>query len=232
FRVPSDVRSLLFGSKIASHYVQPHIGGDLALFMGMAKSLLEKNGHDTAFIDVHTSGFDDFRRQVETTTWDEIAASSGTEQATIEQLAELYRASKNTVFAWAMGVTHHLHGTQTVQSIANLALLRGMVGRRHAGMMPIRGHSNVQGMGSVGVAPALKKAMLERFEREIGVEPPQTPGYDTMACMEAADRGEMDVAFCLGGNLYGSNPDAAFAARALQKIGQVVYLSTTLNTGH
>jgi anaerobic selenocysteine-containing dehydrogenase len=131
-----------------------------------------------------------------------------------------------------MGVTHHTHGTDNVKMIANLALLRGMVGRQSAGLMPIRGHSNVQGVGSVGVTPVLKQALLKRFEERLGIEAPRSPGLDTMACMEAADHGEMDVAMCLGGNLYGSNPDAAFAEQALQKIGLVTYLSTTLNTGH
>jgi anaerobic selenocysteine-containing dehydrogenase len=116
--------------------------------------------------------------------------------------------------------------------IANLALLRGMVGRPNAGFMPIRGHSNVQGLGSVGVTPSLKTAMLERFERRLGVRPPTSPGLDTMACIEAASRGEMSVALCLGGNLFGSNPDARFAEQAIGKLDLVAYLSTTLNTGH
>ncbi len=131
-----------------------------------------------------------------------------------------------------MGITHHLHGTANVKMIANLALLRGMVGRPNAGLMPIRGHSNVQGIGSVGVAPQLKKAILERYERRLKIKAPPSPGLDTMACMEAAERGEMDVAVCLGGNLYGSNPDSAFAERAISRTGCVAYLSTTLNTGH
>ena len=88
-----------------------------------------------------------------------------------------------------------------------------------AGLLPIRGHSNVQGMGSVGVAPLLKQAILQRYEERLGVKPPTSPGLDTMACMDAADRGEMDVALCLGGNLYGSNPDAVYAQQALAKIG-------------
>jgi anaerobic selenocysteine-containing dehydrogenase len=116
--------------------------------------------------------------------------------------------------------------------IANLALLRGMVGRPSAGLMPIRGHSNVQGVGSVGVTPQLKQAILERFEQRLGIQIPKSPGLDTMACMEAADRGEMSAAVCLGGNLYGSNPDAAFAQKALAKIGCITYLTTTLNTTH
>ena len=232
FRVPSNVRSLLFGSKIASHYLQPHIGGDLALFTGVAKSILSANAHDPSFIESHTEDFDAFCAQVEATEWDDIVENSGVERSQIEQLAALYAKAKNAVFAWAMGVTHHEHGTNTVQAIANVALLRGMVGRKGAGVMPIRGHSNVQGMGSVGVTPVLKQAILERFESRLGIEVPKSPGYDTMACMQAAARGEMDVAFCLGGNLYGSNPASQFAADALNKIDQVVYLSTTLNTGH
>ncbi len=232
FRVPSDVRSLLFGTKIATQYVQPNVGGDLALLSGVAKDILEQGAQDNAFIAEHTEGFEEFRKQIESTTWDEIVAQSGVPREAIREVAEAYLNAKNAVIGWCMGITHHRHGTNNVQMIANVALLRGMVGRKNAGLMPIRGHSNVQGLGSVGVTPALKQAMLERFEQRLGIEVPKSPGYDTMACMEAADRGEMDLAFCLGGNLYGSNPDSAYAQLAMEKINTIVYLSTTLNTGH
>jgi molybdopterin-dependent oxidoreductase alpha subunit len=232
FRVPSDVRSLLFGSEIASQYVQPHIGGDLALLTGVAKEVLERRAHDAAFIEKHTEGFAEFERQVAGTTWDEIVEQSGVERDVIRQIAEQYLAAKNVVIGWCMGITHHLHGVQNVQMIANVALLRGMVGRRQAGLMPIRGHSNVQGLGSVGVTPALKQAILQRFEQRLGIELPTSPGLDTMACMEAAHRREMDFALCLGGNLYGSNPDARYAYDALRNLRTIVHMSTTLNTGH
>ena len=125
----------------------------------------------------------------------------------------MYMSAKNAVFGWTMGITHHLHGVENVQMIANLALLRGMVGRPNAGLMPIRGHSNVQGMGSVGVTPQLKQAVLKRFEQRLGLRVPESRGLDTMACIEACGRGEMRTALCLGGNLFGSNPDATFAAQ-------------------
>ena len=232
FKVPSDVRSLLFGSEIASSYIQPNIGGDLALLIGVARIVLDQNAHDTDFIANHTNGFEEFKAEVEAVSWDEIEAASGVTRKDITQLALKYIASKNAVIAWAMGVTHHAHGTQTVQMIANIALLRGMIGRPNAGVMPIRGHSNVQGMGSVGVTPALKAGIIKRFEERLGVKPPTSPGYDTMACMKASERGEMDFALCLGGNLYGSNPDLQFAADSMAKLKQLVYMSTTLNTGH
>ncbi|MCA9026563.1 MAG: FdhF/YdeP family oxidoreductase [Planctomycetaceae bacterium] len=232
FRVPSDVRSLLFGTEIASQYVQPHIGGDIALLTGIAKEVLARGAQDDRFIEEATTGFPDFAQQVKQSSWESIENESGVSRGEIARIADRYVNSKNVVIGWAMGITHHLHGCDNVRMIANLALLRGMAGRPHAGLMPIRGHSNVQGMGSVGVTPTLKRAILERFEERMGIKVPTSPGYDTMACMEAADRGEMDVAFCLGGNLYGSNPDAKFALRSLSKVGCVAYLTTTLNTGH
>jgi molybdopterin-dependent oxidoreductase alpha subunit len=232
FRVPSDARSLLFGSEIASTYVQPHIGGDLALLTGIAKEVLEKHAQDDGFIQQHTEHFEEFRDQIQRTSWENITEQSGVSRDTIRDLAAQYLNSKNVIIAWCMGITHHLHGTRSVLSIANLALLRGMVGRSHAGLMPIRGHSNVQGLGSVGVTPALKQAMLQKFEQRLGVQLPTSPGYDTMACMQAAHRGEMDFALCLGGNLYGSNPDSRFALDAMQRLKTIVYMSTTLNTTH
>ncbi|MEZ5941437.1 MAG: FdhF/YdeP family oxidoreductase [Planctomycetaceae bacterium] len=232
FRVPSDVRSLLFGSSIASDYVQPHIGGDLALLTGIAKDVLARNAHLPEFIQQHTENFEAFRQQVESTSWDEILESSGVDRNTITRLADKFIKAKNVVIGWCMGITHHLHGTQNVQAIVNLSLLRGMVGREHAGLMPIRGHSNVQGLGSVGVTPALKQSMLKQVEQRFGIEVPTSPGYDTMACMQAAHQGEMDFAICLGGNLYGSNPATEYAAEAFSRLKTVVYLSTTLNSGH
>ena len=232
FRVPSDVKSLLFGSEIASDYIQPHIGGDIFWLLGVAKQVIECAAHDVSFIDEHTIGFAEFKHLAESTSWDEIVERSGVTRAEISTIAQQYINAENVVFGWCMGITHHLHGTNSVQMIANLALLRGMVGRRNAGVMPIRGHSNVQGLGSVGVTPALKTSMLQKLEQKLGVQVPTNPGYDTMACMEAAHRGEMDFAFCLGGNLFGSNPDPKYAADAFRNLKTVAYLSTTLNQGH
>lgn len=232
FRVPSDVRSLLFGTRIASLYIQPHIGGDIALLTGVAKQLLGSNQVDQAFVDGFTEGFAEFRSQVESTDWAEIERVSGVDRATIERFSTMYASAKSVVFGWTMGITHHVHGVENVRMIANVALLRGMVGRPHAGLMPIRGHSNVQGMGSVGVAPALKQVVLDRLESLLGVKLPTQPGLDTMACMQAAAEGRVKSAFCLGGNLFGSNPDATYARQALNNVELVSYLSTTLNTGH
>ena len=232
FRVPSDPWSLLFGSRIASLYVQPDIGGDLALLTGIAKRIVEIGAHDEAFLREHCDGWAELAARLSKVGWGEIYAKSGVDRAAIDAVAERYAVAKNVVFAWTMGITHHAHGVQSVQAIGNLALLRGMVGRPHAGLLPIRGHSNVQGIGSVGVTPKLKDAIFERLESHFGVQLPTDPGLDTLGCIDQAAAGALKLGFCLGGNLYGSNPDAAFAANALSKLDTIIYLSTSLNTGH
>ncbi|MCG8448275.1 MAG: FdhF/YdeP family oxidoreductase [Pirellulales bacterium] len=232
FAVPSDVRSLLFGSEIASLYVQPHIGGDLALLTGIAKQVVEEGDHDETFLHSFCNGWTQLAAELATVTWDEIVEKSGVSREQINTIARLYARSKNTVFSWTMGITHHAHGVQNVQAIGNLALLRGMVGRPGAGLLPIRGHSNVQGIGSVGVTPKLKDALFERLQNHFQVSLPTTAGRDTMQCLEGAEQGELKFGLCLGGNLFGSNPDAAYAAKALSSLDMLVYLNTTLNTGH
>ncbi|MBX7105869.1 MAG: FdhF/YdeP family oxidoreductase [Gemmataceae bacterium] len=231
FRVPSDPLSLLFGSKIASLYVQTHVGGDIALLTGVAKLLFERGTIEESFLAHHTDGATDFRSAVERTTWDDLTNLSGVSRAQMEAFADMYAGSHRTVFAWTMGITHHLHGVDNVRMIANLALMRGMVGKPGAGLLPIRGHSNVQGLGTVGVAPQLKQAVLDNLERVLGVSLPRSPGMDTMACTEAAAAGRMKTALCLGGNFYGASPDAQFTKDALGKLDMVCYLNTTLNTG-
>jgi molybdopterin-dependent oxidoreductase alpha subunit len=235
FRVPSDLRSLLCGSPIASLYLQPHVGGDIALLSGVAKALFERDAADAlarTFIDRHTRGFDPFRRHVEALRWDELAARSGVARDDLLRAADIYARSKAAVFGWTMGITHHLHGVDNVRAIVNLALLRGMVGRPGAGLLPIRGHSNVQGIGSVGVAPRLRDAVLARLESHFGVPVPRTAGLDTLAGLERMAAGGLRNAWCLGGNLFGASPDARWTAAALSRLESIVYLSTTLNTGH
>ncbi len=232
FRIPSDWRSLLFDARIATHYYQPHIGGDLALFSGLAKGVVEASAHDTPFIQQHCRGHEEYLDWLAQLSWSELASKSGVSEREMRELSELYAESRATIFGWTMGITHHVHGVENVNAIVNLALLRGMVGKEGAGLMPIRGHSNVQGIGSVGVTPKLKDAIFQGLSDHFSVSLPTTSGLDTMACMEAAQEGKIKAGICLGGNLFGSNPDANYARQALAKLQTLVTLSTTLNTGH
>ena len=233
FAIPSDFRSLYSrGSKIASEYIQVQIGGDIALLKGIAKAVIEAGKYDLKFMEDYTNGKDEYLADIQNTPWVTIVSNSGISKEKIQHIAEIYGNSKNVVFSWSMGITHHVHGSENVESIVCLALLRGMIGRRYAGLLPLRGHSNVQGIGSVGVTPSLKDKFYNNIEKHIGVQLPTVPGMDTMSCMKASLDRNIDLAFLLGGNLYQSNPDTQFAERALNAIPFKVYLNTTLNHGH
>lgn len=233
FALPKSPKSLLQGgSDIASEYLQPRIGTDLWLFKGIAKALLENDAADWKFIDQYCRDFDDFAADIHATDWDNIVSVCGIERSDIERIAHLYAQSSHAIFAWGMGMTHHLNGVENIEYIANLALLRGMIGKPFAGLLPLRGHSNVQGIGTVGVKPALPDYWVSGLEQHFGVKLPATTGMDTLASLEAAHRGDIDFALMLGGNLYAATPDSQWAVQALDRIGFKVFLTTTLNHGH
>jgi len=233
FASPSDLRSMLSGgSDVASHYLQPHLGGDLALMQGIAKVLIEDELVDQDFINEFTSGYSVFKNGILKLDWPTLEGSSGLSQNQIREVAELYAKSKNTIFTWSMGLTHHTHGVGNIETLVALSGLRGMVGKPGAGLLPLRGHSNIQGTGSMGFTPALKSGVLERVEKELSDTLPKQKGLDTMACMNASDRGEMRAAVMLGGNLLASNPDTQFASQALSKVPFKCYINTTMNMSH
>ncbi len=233
FALPKSPKSLLTGGdEIASDYLQPRIGTDIALLSGLAKAVIESGAEDQEFLDAHSAGFADFKTSVMQMDWDQIVAVCGVPRDAIERAANLYAQSKRAVFAWGMGMTHHLHGVENVEAIANLALLRGMVGKRYAGLLPLRGHSNVQGIGTIGVKPVLKDEVMARMEEALGIALPTRPGFDTMAAMQAASGCDVDAALVMGGNLFGASPDQAWAEQALDRVGFKLFLTTTLNRGH
>jgi len=232
FRIPSQPRSLLFGSDVSDIYLQPHVGSDVALFRALLKGVQECGGTDDEFLSRHVDGWEAVARDARDADWDGLQQACGLRRADLQPAIDAIVAARNGICMWAMGLTHHQHGVDNILALGNLAFARGWVGRPGCGLMPIRGHSNVQGVGSVGFTPALKKAFAERMEQAYGMPSPTGAGLDTYGSMVAADEGRIRVAVLLGGNLYGSNPDLAWAGTALRKIGVTAYLTTKLNPGH
>ena len=233
FAVPKSPKSMIAGgSWIASDYLQPNIGSDLELFNALAKALLEKNQIDEKFIAENTRGFGDYRRQLGASSWEQFCSVTGLAEERIKEIADVYAKAEHVVFAWGMGITHHRHGVDNVEAIANLALLRGMVGKRYAGLLPLRGHSNVQGIGTIGVKPVLLQDLFNRLESSLGIKLPDEEGLDTLGCLSKAYSADMDAAVLMGGNLLEATPDTKWAEQAFNNIGFKLFLTTTLNRGH
>lgn len=233
FAVPKSAKSMLSGGTwIASEYVQPKIGSDLLLLKGIAKALIESNAIDKNYIAEHTENFNQFAQDIHNSSWQDIVAATDISETEIRKIAAAYARSNNAVFAWGMGITHHKHGVENVEAIANLALLRGMIGKSAAGLLPLRGHSNVQGIGTVGVKPVLAEDVFKQIENVFNVQLPREKGLDTLACLQAASDKKIDAALLMGGNLFSATPNSNWAQQALNNIGFKAFLTTTLNRGH
>ncbi len=233
FAAPSDFKSMFKGGEsIATEYIQPHLGGDIAFIQGIIKWLDENDGLDLSYITAHTTDFDSYIENIRALNWESLKKNSGVTVESIAKIGGIYKNSINTVFCWSMGLTHHLHGVANIQTLVALALSRGMVGKPGAGLLPLRGHSNIQGTGSMGFTPKLKSEIEEKIQKELQLQLPDQPGLDTMACMEEANANNMDFALMLGGNLYGSNPDSKFAEQALNKIPFKCFINSTHNHSH
>lgn len=226
------IKSLLTGSDISSLYLQPVPGSDVALFVGIQKSLIEQGAIATEYLQAHTEGWEAVVERARSTNWETITETCGVSQAEIEAAATIISTSKGVVFAWAMGLTQHGNSVDNVYAIANTALITGNVGKEGAGVMPVRGHSNVQGFGSMGVTVKLRQEIQQALETLLGRPLSRVQGHHTRDLIEAADAGQVDSLICLGGNLYAANPDSTQAKKALGKIDTIIYLATKPNLGH
>ena len=232
FRLPSQAKSLVIGSRVSDLYIQPHIGGDIALMVALLKGVIESGVVDNDFVTNHADNWVAIRDAALAADWNELVERSGVPKSQIDECVQFLARAKSAVFMWAMGLTHHTHGVDNIRALANLAMSRGFLGTPGSGLMPIRGHSNVQGVGSVGVAPQLKEAFATSLRDKYGITAPNDSGMDTYACMQAAHAGNIDTALMLGGNLWGSNPDTQWSSEALARIGTSISLTTKLNQGH
>jgi molybdopterin-dependent oxidoreductase alpha subunit len=233
FSHPQRYESLLGrGTAIASLFLQVRVGGDAALFRGLAKVMLETGAIDRGFIDEFTSGFDAYAENVRETRWDDIVAGAGVTRAEIDAAARIAMRSERTIACWAMGLTQHKHAVATIQEVVNVMLLRGNIGRPGAGLCPVRGHSNVQGDRTMGIWEKMPDAFLDRLGRACDFEPPRAHGYDTVGAIEAMRAGKVRVFFAMGGNFLSAAPDTARTAEGLTKCALTVQVSTKLNRSH
>ncbi|HSP97990.1 MAG TPA: FdhF/YdeP family oxidoreductase [Candidatus Dormibacteraeota bacterium] len=220
--VPSTPASAVFGTDIADYWFPVAQRGDIAFLSGVIKILIERGWIDRDFVDRHTTGFGDLAAAVAPVDWPTLEAQAGMPRASMEEFAGLIRDARTAVLVWSMGITQHASGGEAVQMIVNLGLLRGYVGRERCGLMPIRGHSGVQGGAEMGAyATALPGGIAigpdaaQALSLEYGFPVPDAPGLTAPEMVEAAERGDLDLLYSLGGNLLRTLPDPAYVADAL-----------------
>ena len=223
--VPSSVDSALFGTEIADYWFPVSQGGDIAFLSGVMKILIEHDWIDYRFIDRHTAGIAKLCAKLSSLEWPEIERQAGLPRASMQKFAELIRDAKNAVLVWSMGITQHPFGSDSVQMILNLALARGYIGREKNGVMPIRGHSSVQGgaeMGAYATAfPGYQPVNAENaaaWSERYGFAVPDWVGLTATEMVESAERGELDLLYCLGGNFLRTLPEPEYVRPALRNV--------------
>jgi molybdopterin-dependent oxidoreductase alpha subunit len=223
--VPSNVESALFGTKVCDLHVPVRPGGDVAFAHAVLQRLIERGATDEAFVAERTEGWDELAQHLAGVRRDGLLAAAGITAAQLDAFVDLYAGAASAVLVWSMGITQHRTGVDGVRAIVNVALARGNVGRDGAGLMPIRGHSGVQGGAEMGAyATALPggvpvddehaAALSERW----GFPVPDRSGLTAPEMLDAAARGDLDVLWSSGGNLLEVLPDPPRVEAALARV--------------
>jgi molybdopterin-dependent oxidoreductase alpha subunit len=235
--VPSVASSAVFGTRIMDEFFQVRVGGDIAFISGAMKILVERNLVNEKFIREQTADFGALADFLRSLGWEELERTAGVTRAAMERFAQLYGQASTAVLCYSMGLTQHTFGVDNVKAIADLALIRGNLGRVKCGIMPIRGHSGVQGGGECGVDADkfpggfdINPENAARFSKLWGKEIPAQRGYKTGQMLEAADAGKLDALYTIGGNLLETMPDREFVIEALGRIRVRVHQDIVLNT--
>ena len=233
FKHPQDYMKLSFGSEaLADMHLQVKLGGDAALMHGLMKIQLENDSLDHDFITDSTSGFASVVNQVEQTSWDRIVSDSGLDKTDIEEAGQILSNSKATIACWAMGLTQHRNGVAVIQEVTNLLLMGGHIGKKGAGLCPVRGHSNVQGDRTVGIWERPSEEFLQKLDDACGIVSPREHGVDVVEAIEKMRAGDVDLFFCMGGNFISATPDTLATAEAINRVKLTVQVSTKLNRSH
>jgi anaerobic selenocysteine-containing dehydrogenase len=207
--VPSILESSVFGTRLMDDYYPVRRGGDIAFIQGVLKTLAERNGFDHEFINAHATGVDDLTRPLRQLAWGDLAKGSGVSQAEMEKFAGIYSAAKSAMFLYGTGITRQRHSLSAVRSIATLAAVRGMVGKKRCGLLPL-GQSNDQGAVDLGVVPG-------------------EGGFTVTQMIKAAAEGKLQVFCTMSGNLFEAPIDRNVVIRALERIDLRVHIGTVFD---
>ncbi|MDE0880481.1 MAG: FdhF/YdeP family oxidoreductase, partial [Sphingomonas bacterium] len=229
-------------TEMAHMYLQVRPGGDIAAIMGLCKRVLsvddqriargEPSVLDQDFLNEHTHGYDAFFATARAADWTAIERASGLARADLEAAADVYIAAKRVIGVYGMGLTQHVHGSQSIGMLVNLLLMRGNIGRPGAGMSPVRGHSNVQGQRTVGISEKPELVPLDKLATQFDFDPPRDKGHTTVEACEAIVDGSVQGFISLGGNFVRAIPDHGPMEEAWQKQALTVYIATKLNRSH
>jgi molybdopterin-dependent oxidoreductase alpha subunit len=210
---------------------EPSNAAEVAFAKSMAAAD-RKHVLDHDFIEQHTVGFAAFAEAARGYAWSELEQVSGLSRAEMTEAARTYASHDAVLILYGMGLTQQVNGVDNVHMLANLALLRGNVGKPGANICAIRGHSNVQGQRTVGITEKPGLAPLDKLAEIHEFEPPRWTGLTSVEACEAMIDGRVKAFVALGGNFSRAVPDTEAVEPAWRGLRLTVAIATKLNRSH
>jgi len=206
-----DVRRIQL-SKSATHHLSIPYESNLMILNMMAYVIITEGLVNQEFIDSRTKGFEDFKTSILNDPYanpDYLLQIPGYEPLAeeIRVVARKY-ATRKSLFFWGLGITEHLDGSYAVMAITHLAMMTGNIGKRGAGLMPLRGQNNVQGTCDMG--------MLPYYDPDY--QAPKEVGMQTPDLIDAMERGEIKGLFNIGEDIAHIHPNQNKIHAALGKL--------------
>ncbi len=238
FKNPQTVKGVIGGGTVISDlYLQVRINEDVALLKAAMIKLYERAKTnpdilDEEFIANKTAGYEEFKADLDQQDLASLVARTGLPESEIDAFVDLLAAKKNVITCWGMGLTQHVNGVDNIQEVVNLLLMKGSIGKPGAGTCPVRGHSNVQGDRTMGIAERPSKELLNKISENFGFTPPQEDGYSVIGAIKAMHEEKVKVFIGMGGNFLSAAPDTHYTAEAFNKCNLTVHISTKLNRSH
>ena len=204
-------------------------GSDTSLINAMMNVIIEEGLWDHQFIEERVEGFDELCDLVSLYPPEHAAKITGVPAEDIIKAARAYATAEAASIVYCMGVTQHICGTETVENLANLAMLTGQIGRPGTGVNPLRGQDNVQGacdMGALpnvfsGYQPVTEMAHREKFAKAYGMEVEAVSpriGLTLVEMTQAIEDGRLRGMVILGENPIAGDPNAAHVSAALKQL--------------
>lgn len=222
-------------AELADLYLPLRVGTDVALLLGMAHVIAREDLIDHKFVEERTVGIEEYIEHVKRFTPEWASEITGVPAKDIEKAAIMYASADKASIYYTLGITEHICGVDNVQSLSNLALMTGHIGREGCGLNPLRGQNNIQGAGDAGAAPTeypgyqpvIKPENKEKFEKLYGREMDPDRGITKVTALELCGKG-IHAMLIDGENTVVSDPDRAHSEHALKSLDHLVVIDIFL----
>lgn len=213
-------------AKYATYHLQLKPGTNVALLNMMLYYIIKEGAEDKEFVKNRTEGYEDLKNHILNQDIDALERITGVNKDLVREAALAYANAKAAMEFHGLGVTEHLQGTFTVQLIADLAMITGNIGKKGAGVNPLRGQNNVQGAADMGAQPHQGAGYLDvtnpevnhRYNTFYGSEVPTEIGYKIPEMFTAASTGELKALWIIGEDVVQTDPNTNYVKAALDNL--------------